>query len=113
MHTFIGEPVLVEQASSSPEPVRFTWRDEPYEIVTILHSWSDWNFGAGSHTRSWRNRRHRNYYHVRTERGDFELYVDRGVRGERHVWILAQKLAAAPPSDENSPQGESSRGGPT
>ena len=102
---FIGESVSVEQAVGGLSPARFVWREQVFDVREILHTWSDWKFGEGSHTRSWRNRRHRNYFQVRTESGDFELYVDRGVRGERHVWILAQTLDAvsgggSPPSHE-------------
>ena len=94
---FIGEPVSVEPSGGGLPPARFVWRERVFDVREILHTWSDWHFGEGSHTRSWRNRRHRNYFQVRTDAVDFELYVDRGVRGERHVWILARRLD--PPSD--------------
>lgn len=88
--------MTVEQAMGGPEPVRFSWRDRTLEVREILQAWSDWNFGAGSHTRSWRNRRHRNYYRVRTDEGLFELYADRGIRGEIRKWILVQQLEDSP-----------------
>ena len=97
---FVGEPVSVEPEGAGKAPAQFVWRGQVFHVREILHSWSDWHFGEGSHTRSWRNRRHRNYFQVRTPRGDFELYVDRGVRGERSVWILARTLDAE--TDGNS-----------
>ena len=103
---FVGEPVSVDPPGAGTPPSRFVWRDQVYDVQEILHSWSDWGFGEGSHTRSWRNRRHRNYFQVRTQQGDFELYVDRGVRGERSVWILSRTLdepsggETLPPHDE-------------
>lgn len=101
---FVGEPVSVEPAGAVGPPETFIWKDQTYEVQEILHTWSDWGFGEGSHTRSWRNRRHRNYFQVRTSQGDFELYVDRGVRGERSIWILSRILdepfeGVPPPGD--------------
>lgn len=95
MPTFIGQPVTVQQAAEGPEPARFHWKDHMYEVSEVVQAWSDWHFGEGSHRRSWRNRRHRNYYRVRTPEGLFELYADRGIRGEIQEWILVQQLEDA------------------
>jgi len=91
---FIDEVVEVTLAGELPEPIQFRWRERDYRILEIQHRWSDWHFGAGSSTRSWRNRRHRNYYRVRTAEGVYELYLDRASRDERSRWILYQQLEA-------------------
>lgn len=92
MPTFIGQPVEVVLLGELPEPVQFVWQGRTIDVREVTHRWTDWNFGEGSHRRSWRNRRHRNYYRVRTDEGEFELYVDRGVQGESRRWILVQRL---------------------
>jgi Family of unknown function (DUF6504) len=103
MHRFIDETVEVERAGDLPEPVRFRWRGESFEILEVQQRWSDWHFGAGSYRKSWRNRRHRNYYRVRTAEGVYELYLDRNVPDPAGRWILYQEIVPAPdePKDPN------------
>lgn len=94
MPRFIGEKITVETTGTVKQPTRFTWRATVYEIDEIILAWSDWNFPAGSTQRSWRTRRHRNYYRVRTSSGEqFELYLDRS-RDPRGDWYLYQQLEA-------------------
>lgn len=99
MDRFIDEAIVVEVSGDLPRPVSFRWRGEDYAIEEVLQQWSDWHFGAGSHKRTWRNRRHRNYYRVRTLRGLYELYFDRGVPEPEGRWILYQELLSAPTGD--------------
>ena len=95
MNRFIDEPVEVELSGEIPQPVSFRWRGQDYTVLEVLQTWSDWHFGEGSHRRSWRNRRHRNYFRVRTAQGQFELYLDRAATVSSDRWILYQELAGA------------------
>lgn len=73
------------------EPVAFTWRGRRYEVHQIINAWVDMGFGAGETTRTWYNRRHRNYYRVEADDGEkYELYLDRS--GKRRDWVLARCL---------------------
>lgn len=96
VHRFIAETVDVVLSGELPEPIRFRWRGDDYLVEEVLQRWSDWNFGAGSHRRSWRNRRHRNYYRVKTAQGVYELYFDRGVPEGTGRWILVGELGELP-----------------
>lgn len=75
-------------------PRSFTWNGRTYEIKEIIAVWADWGFPAGSPRRkTWRMRRHRNYYRVETENGDvFELYHDRGVKADIDEWVLQTRI---------------------
>jgi hypothetical protein len=69
-------------------PVEFIWRGEVKRISEIVISWQDWGFPGGSHKKSWRQRRHRNYYQVLGEdKCLYEIYLDRGTDGEPK-WFL-------------------------
>ena len=97
MAEFVGEHVQVRCEGKIPRPAQVQWRDRTYEVSTILASWQDSGFGAGSpKKRTWRLRRHRNYYHVKVETGEiFEIYLDRADK-RRHVWILSQVVFRPP-----------------
>ena len=73
----------------------FRWRDEEFQVETILAQHQDWRFPAGApKKRTWRLRRHRNYYTVRTTNGRvFEIYFDRGAATPQ--WILYRELPSA------------------
>lgn len=74
-------------------PVAFTWKGQEHEVAEILHQWFDWGFGAGTPRRTWRTRRHRTYYRVRSSDGHtYELYADRGTGSQRPTWYLYQRL---------------------
>ena len=90
---FIDEEIDVTVEGEVSAPTEFTWRDEVYPIVHIVHQWPDWGFAAGSSQRSWRTRRHRNYYRVETSSGSlWELYLDRNTSDGRPRWFLYQEL---------------------
>ena len=56
-----------------------------------VNTWVDTSFGAGEVTRTWYNRRHRNYYRVEADDGEvYEFYLDRS--GKRREWVLARSL---------------------
>lgn len=90
----MNERIKVEAeapAGGVREPVAFTWRGRRYEVSEILEAWVDAGFGAGEKTRTWYNRRHRNYYRVKADDGEtYVIYLDRS--GSRRDWILARKL---------------------
>ena len=95
----ISERITVEFTESPAglkEPAVFTWRGKRHVIRQVLSAWVDAGFGAGEVTRTWYNRRHRNYYRVETDEGEiYELYLDRS--GSKRDWILARRLG----TDEN------------
>ena len=97
MEEFIGEKIVVQQAETSPRPVRFTWRGEDHEIVEVLRQWVDVGFGGvPPRSRRWYNRRHRRYYVVRDPEGQvFEMYLDYGDRQKRTWWLVKRWAEAA------------------
>lgn len=92
MGQFISEVVEVKIGSKDKRPLLFNWQGKEYKILEVVSVWRDWGFGRGSpRKRSWRLRRHRNYYRVITDAGKtFELYLDRG--GNARKWVLYREL---------------------
>ncbi|MEA3341027.1 MAG: DUF6504 family protein [Chloroflexota bacterium] len=111
---FISEPIEVQfdrppALEKKPGcPQRFTWRGETYRIVAELSEWHDY----GRRGRSARNMRPthaatasrrgswgvgRDYYRVRTERGQiFDLYYDRAPKGvdeRKGGWFLYREMS--------------------
>ena len=97
MDEFIGETIEVEQASTGPEPVRFKWRGEEYEIEEILSVWVDTGHGLlPSRSRKWYTRRHRRYYAVKDRGGGiFEMYLDYSDRS-KPIWFLVKRSGDFP-----------------
>jgi hypothetical protein len=89
-----SEEIEVECESAMARPVSFVWRGQTFRIEKILRSWQDFRFPAGApRKRTWRLRRHRNYFTVCTEGGrTFEIYLDRGA-AER-TWVLYREIEA-------------------
>lgn len=85
---FIAEEVKVREAGPG-EPVSFLWRGQEYRIVEVV--------GVKRHLdfrRPWWQRRHRDYYRVRTDTGQtFELYFHRGPG--RKYWVLYKEVGDA------------------
>jgi hypothetical protein len=90
----ISEKIEVETGASEGgvlEPVAFTWQGRRYEVRAVLRAWVDHGFGTNEVTRTWFNRRHRNYYRVEADDGKvYELYLNRG--GKRREWVLVKQL---------------------
>lgn len=89
--TMAGDPILM--------PVAFRWENREYTVAEVVSRWFDYGFGADPRPRpKWWQRRHRNYYRVRTTDGQvFELYFDRGTSAkhpERRKWVLYRSLPA-------------------
>ena len=94
---FIGRDIKVTTGGEVNTPVSFRLGDKEYEIAEILESWPDYGFGRINPGRKqWWQRRHRNYYHVKTTGGDvYEIYHDRGINlkhPEHRKWFLTRKL---------------------
>ena len=87
-----SEPIEVELPADRvlPTPEAFTWRGARYPVVETTRAWMDYGFPPGVKRRSWLERRHRNYYRVRTEDGSvWEVYLDR--TGGRRKWFLSRR----------------------
>lgn len=86
---FVHEQIAVEFARKPGPPVAFVWRGERVPVAEVLRAWADHSFGPLRGPHRWWQRRHRNYYRVRTEAGDLvEFYLDRG----SGRWILYRRL---------------------
>jgi hypothetical protein len=95
---FFGKEIQVVIADNIRTPKSFKLAGKEYFISEILQEWQDHGFGltaTGRRTRWWQ-RRHRNYYIVKTSEGEvFEIYYDRGTNlnhPERKKWILHSRL---------------------
>jgi len=94
---FSGRQIEVITGGTVKVPVSFRLDDREYVIADILEAWYDYGFGKSPLRRkSWRQRRHRNYYRVKTSEGEvFEIYYDRGTKleyPERKKWFLYRQL---------------------
>ena len=78
---YFGKQIEVAMKGEPRRPVSFRLDDKLHVIDEILVAWPDHGFGASSDKRNrWWQRRHRNYYQVRTTDEEvFEIYYDRGV----------------------------------
>ena len=95
---FFGREVEVTTKGEVKVPVSFRLDNHEYKIAEIVDDWQDYGFGPADarRKRKWRQRRHRNYYRVKTTGGEvFEIYYDRGTslkHPERKKWILHRQL---------------------
>lgn len=82
--------VELPQDQALPAPVVFTWRGQRYEVRETVRRWTDTGFPPGAKRRSWLERRHREYFRLRTEEGAvWEVYLDRA--GGRRAWFLSRR----------------------
>ena len=90
MEELVAERIEVEQARTSPRPVRFTWRGQAHDIVEVLQVRVDTGFGGlPPRSRKWYARRHRRYYVVKASGGDtFEIYLDYADRRKPTWWLV-------------------------
>ncbi len=95
---FFGREVQVTVSSEVKVPTAFRLDDREYVIADIIAAWPDYGFGptAPGRKKRWWERRHRNYYQVKTTEGEvFEIYYDRGTSlkyPERKKWFLHRQL---------------------
>lgn len=92
MPRFYSEPIEVVFRTHPGPPTAFIWRGEEHRIAAVEAMWQDHGVGTvNPKYASWRLRRHRNYYRVRTDDGrTFEFYLDRS--GGRRRWVLYREL---------------------
>ncbi len=93
---FFGQLITVERDPRSRAPTAFAFRDEKHTVAQVLTSWQDHGFPNDGRRHTWRQRRHRSYYRVRTDEGrDFEIYYDRGVSMDSPKymrWYVSEEL---------------------
>lgn len=95
---FFGREVEVTTEGEVKVPTSFRLGEREYVISEIIDDWPDYGFGPGAEQRKkrWWQRRHRNYYRVKTTEGEvFEIYHDRGTslkHPERKKWFLHRQL---------------------
>jgi len=93
--SFISEEISVTRDERQGHPVSFRWKGIEYSVGEVIACWQDWGFAGGAPARkTWRMRRHRNYYRVETTDGAvFELYHDRGIKITGGKWYLHSRLS--------------------
>ena len=81
------------EISTGGDPARFRFRKEEHRVVEIRDQWQDYGHSPAAVKRTWRNRRHRNYYELRTDRGLRALiYFDRGVQPDSlKKWLILEQ----------------------
>jgi len=94
MSRFIDDRIDVVMEGTVRQPKSFVWQGRNFQVVEILHAWSDWGFSLAATRRNWRTRKHRNYYRIRTEdERIFEIYLDRGTKPGRESWYVFQEFS--------------------
>ncbi|HEX7344394.1 MAG TPA: DUF6504 family protein [bacterium] len=90
---FIGQPIAMLETSTGGDPLRFRYRKEEHCVVEILDQWQDYGYSPAATKRNWRNRRHRNYYKLLTDKGLYALiYFDRGIKPESpRQWTMLEQ----------------------
>ena len=87
---FVHEEIEVEFERKPGPPVAIVWRGKRIAVAEVLRAWADHGFGPFRYGTRWWQRRHRNYYRVRTAEGEVvECYLDRG----RGRWVLCRRWA--------------------
>ena len=95
---FLGKEIQVITGGEVKAPTAFTLDQRQYAIAEILREWQDHGYGptAIGRRKRWWERRHRNYYLVKTTDGElFEIYYDRGANlkhPELRKWYAHRKL---------------------
>ncbi len=94
MKRFICEPLGSVETEKGGVPVSFKWKSREFRVNSVLRQWQDYDFSPLVHKKTWRTRRHRNYFRVRTDSGaDFEMYCDRGTKlDDKKHWVMAAEL---------------------
>jgi hypothetical protein len=87
---FISEEIEVRFGRKPGPPVSFVWRGIEHRVAEVR------SMRRVLDVRSpWWQRRHRDYYQVKTDAGDvFEIYLHRGP-GKRY-WVLYRKVDEPP-----------------
>ncbi len=90
---FLSEPLEMLETAAGGEPVRFRCRQIEHRVTSLIRQWQDFGFSAAAQKRDWRNRRHRNYYEIRTDQeAHLLVYFDRGVKpGSPRAWVALEE----------------------
>ena len=95
---FLGKEIQVMTDGEVKAPAVFVLDQHRYVISQIVQEWQDHGFGpsASGRRKRWWERRHRNYYLVKTSDGElFEIYYDRSANlnhPELRKWYAHRKL---------------------
>jgi hypothetical protein len=91
---FLGEEIDVAEGDGVRGPVHFRLRGTDYETAELERVWQDHGQPSGLSRPSWRTRRHRNYFEVRTRSGErFRIYLDRGTKkGAPWTWVAERRI---------------------
>lgn len=97
MRKFVGRRVKVECAGEPPEPVTVIDGMRRWDVAAVEQSWFDSGHGSTPvRARTWRTRRHRKNYLLRTVTGErLLLYLDYA-RPEQKTWHLVSVEESAP-----------------
>ncbi len=88
MPRFISEEIEVHFAQQLGPPTSFTWREKTYAIKRVVE-----HHGVLDFQKSWYRRKHRDWYVVETEEGEYyKFYRHRGPG--RSYWVLYEQLEA-------------------
>lgn len=86
MPEFIDDEIAVQFVKKPGHPASFIWRGAEYKIAEIKDVRRVLDFRE-----AWWQRRHRDYYMVKTDTGEaFEIYFHRGPG--RRYWVLYKRL---------------------
>ncbi|MCX6639098.1 MAG: hypothetical protein NTW14_01275 [bacterium] len=90
---FVSEKIEMVQTGEGSEPVLFRWRSAEHQVTEIISCWQDWDYPVGVTKKNWKNRRHRNYFEVRTDSYHHLLmYFDRGVKPTSpKTWVVYEE----------------------
>ena len=99
---FIGKDIKVTTEGEIKNPVSFVMDGREYIIAEIEEAWPDSSFGrVPRDRRKWWQRRHRNYFRVRTTDDEvYEIYYDRGINLEHpqfKKWFLTRRYGRKQP----------------
>jgi hypothetical protein len=93
---FFGKLIKVQQHEETRAPVFFAFDGEQHDIQDVMLSWQDFGMPNDGRKHTWIQRHHRNYYRVRTTKGEtYEIYYDRGVsmNSPKHMkWYVTKQL---------------------
>ncbi len=89
MRRFIGQRVRVETAGQGQEPRAVVYKKQRWEVAEVERQWFDTGHGGTpERAQTWRTRRHRKNFLVRTTDGQrLTLYLDYA-RPEEPMWQL-------------------------
>ena len=92
---FLGEQIEVTEGDGVDGPARFVLRGVAYETAEVELAWQDHGHPRGVKHPSWRTRRHRNYFRIRTTSGErFRIYLDRGTKRDApRRWVAERRIA--------------------